>query len=253
MNRFIAYFDYLGYKQFIENNDFKETCRIMGFNYRDMEHALGQGKRADTPLGKIADLAGSQIKCINFSDTVIFFTVDTSDSSLVEILKVSYLFNWKSIIYTFPVRGSLTYGEMKYVDHQRGEGEYGKVFNINSVFGKGLVNAHYKAEAQEWAGTVIDSSFTSEIEKRGYNLQEFLFPYAKKFKVPYSKKIVEYIEDEYVLKIVEEQLDEKTFKNVSQRIRENFAQYNKSIADDRVQQKISNTLQFLESYYVKTK
>jgi hypothetical protein len=44
MKKFIAYFDYLGFKQFIDNNDLEYQRKIVGNNFRDIESALGQGK-----------------------------------------------------------------------------------------------------------------------------------------------------------------------------------------------------------------
>lgn len=248
MNRFIAYFDYLGFKEFIENNDLEYQKNIVGNNFRDIENALGQGKYKDAPQGVIADISNSQINCINFSDTVVFFTNDTSEASLIEILEVANKFNWQAIDYCFPVRGALVYGEMVYIEYKQNNGG-GGVYNINSVFGKGLVKAHLRAEEQHWAGTVLDESFTSELTNRGHNLAEFLLPYAKKYKVPYKDGIER--ADEYVLNIIKGTLNDEALKNFEKGIRDNFAQYNKSVADDRVQQKISNTIRFLKSYYVK--
>ena len=94
MKKFIAYFDYLGFKQFIENNDLDYQKRIMENNFRDIENALGQGKLKQPTHGAIADLANSNINCINFSDTIVFWTNDDSESSLIEIIEVAYKFNW---------------------------------------------------------------------------------------------------------------------------------------------------------------
>lgn len=248
MNRFIAYFDYLGFKEFIENNDLEYQKRIVGNNFRDMENALGLGKLKDASHGVIADISNSQINCINFSDTVVFFTNNTSEASLIEILEVAYKFNWQAIDFCFPVRGALVYGELVYIDYKQ-KNSGGGIYNVNSVFGKGLVKAHLRAEYQHWAGTVLDESFISEIAKRGHNVDEFLLPYAKKFKVPYKDEVER--TEEFVLNIIKGTLNDEALKNASKRIRDNFAQYHKSVDDDRVQQKISNTIRFLESYYVK--
>ena len=248
MNRFIAYFDYLGFKEFIENNDLEYQKRIVNNNFRDMESALGQGNFKDTPRGVIADISKSQINCINFSDTVVFFTNDNSKDSLIEILKVAYEFNYREINFCFPVRGALVFGEMVYADFKQNNGG-GGIYNINSVYGKGLVKAHLRANEQHWAGTVIDESFTTEIVNRGHNLYEFLLPYAKKYKVPYKNG--ENRAEEFVLNIVKGTLNDEVLKSMSISIRDNFAQDKKPVTDERVQQKISNTIQFLESYYVK--
>ena len=250
MSKFIAYFDYLGFKKFIENNDLEYQKRIIENNFRDIENALGQGKMMDAPRGVIADLKDSKINCINFSDTIVFWTNDDSKNSLMEILEVAYRFNLQAVDFFFPVRGALVYGEIIYEDFKQ-HNEAGGLYNVNSVFGKGLVKAHEKAEKQNWAGTVIDNSFIAELVKRNYEIDKFLSPYAKKFKVPYKKNLE--LPEEYVLNIIKGNLNDEALKNYENGIKENFSNHNKSIDSLNVKEKIENTLRFLESYYVKEK
>ncbi len=248
MNKnFIAYFDYLGYKSFIENNDLKEQARIMGNIFRDIENALGKGKLKDAPHGVIADLSNSKINCINFSDTIVFWTNDDSESSMFELLEVAYRFNWQCIDYFFPVRGSIVYDEIIHIGHKQ-ESEAGGMYNINSVFGKGIVRAHGKAEYQNWAGSVMDNTFIEILLERGYDVDKILAPYAKKHMIPYKGGIkADY--EEYALRLVNGNLNSKTLKNVSDGIRNNFGAYNKSVNNDSVQQKVENTLDFLKTFY----
>lgn len=248
MKKFIAYFDYLGFKQFIENNDLQYQQRIIGNNFRDIEYALGQGKMKKTKKGAIADLKESKINCINFSDTIVFWTNDDSEESLMEIIKVAYTFNWQTVVHFFPARGALVYGEIIYVDFEQ-HNDAGGIYNINSVFGKGLVEAHEKAEKQHWAGTVIDSTLINELVKRNYKVDSFLSPYAKKYKVPYKKEPELF--EEYVLNIVnvKRNLNDVSLKNGKEMIMRNFSNHNKSIDKKDVKEKIENTLKFLESYH----
>jgi hypothetical protein len=248
MKKFIAYFDYLGFKQFIENNDLNYQKKVVGDNFRDIESALGKGKYKEAPHGVIADLSYSKINCINFSDTVVFWTNDDSENSLLEILEVAHKFNWQAIDFFFPARGSVVYGEIEYVDFKQ-KNEAGGLYNINSVFGKGLVKAHEKAEKQHWAGTVIDDSFIKELISRGYDIETFLKPYAKKFKVPYKNGFE--LPDEFVMRIIKGQLNDEAFKNYGNGIRENFARHNKLVDKQDVRDKIENTIKFLASFYDK--
>ena len=245
MKIFIAYFDYLGFKDFIENNSEEEQKRIILNNFRDMERARSINKYTETQFGMIADTTRSKINCINFSDTIVFWTKDDSIDSLKELLSVSFTFNLQSVLYFFPVRGAIVYGEMTYHDFSK-ENENGAVFNINSVFGKGLVRAHLKADAQNWAGTVIDSSLTTELNDRGIIVSEFLAPVAKLFKVPYKKHIVN--QEEYVCMLTRGEMNQETFKNLSETIDRNFKAYNKKVDDQSVQDKLKNTIEFLESF-----
>ena len=193
-------------------------------------------------------LKALEINCINFSDTVVFWTNDDTEESLVELLAVAYQFNWTEILHCFPVRGALVYGEIESVHFDQSNGGGGH-YNINSVFGKGLVQAYLRANEQDWAGTVLDESFIKELIKRGHNPKEFLIRYSKQYNVPYKNGKSK--PEEFVLNIVEGNLNDEGLKNFGNGITDNFAQYNKSVADESVQRKISNTLRFLESYYVK--
>ena len=141
MKKFIAYFDYLGFKEFIEKNDLEAQMKVINRNFRDMELALGQGNYRDEPHGFCADTSNSRIKCINFSDTVVFFTNDNEHESLIEFLDVVYEFNRIEILNFFPLRGAIAYGEMVYKDF-KSENKKGGMFNVNSVYGKSLVQAH---------------------------------------------------------------------------------------------------------------
>lgn len=245
MNHFIAYFDYLGFKQFIENNDLEYQKEIIGNNFRDMEGALGRGKMKKAEWGVMADLINSNINCINFSDTIIFWTNDNSE--ITEFLDVVYKFNQQTVDFFFPARGALAYGEIHYVDHSQ-KNEAGGHYNVNSVFGKGLVKAHDKAEMQQWAGCVVDQSFIDELSLRGYNKEELLEPFAKKYKVPYKNGIE--LPEEYAMSLIKNTSSTEAIKNYSNGIRENFARHNKSTQTDDIKQKIENTIRFLESFYI---
>jgi len=246
MKKFIAYFDYLGFKQFIDNNDLDYQKKVVFDNFRDIESALGQDKSKEAPHGYIADLSNSRINCINFSDTVVFWTNDDSEASLIEILQVAYKFNWQAIDFFFPARGSIVYGEIEYVNFEQ-KNEAGGLYNVNSVFGKGLVRAHEKAEKQHWAGTVLDDSLIEELVSRDYNIDILLKPYSKKFKVPYKNGFG--LTEEFVMCIIKGQLNDETFKNYENGILENFARHKKSVDNQDVKEKIENTINFLRSFY----
>lgn len=245
MKKYIAYFDFLGFKEFIDNNDLENQKRSMGHIFREIEIALGQENVKEAPQGIIADLSKSKVNAINFSDTIVFFTNDDTKDSLIEILKVAFKFNWRTNGYVFPARGALVFGEIIYVPHSE-KSEFNAVYNVNSVFGKGLVDAHIKAESQNWAGTVIDESFISQINELGLNHQDIIPKYAKKYKVPY--KNISFHEEEYVLNFIEGHMDKAAFKNYSKGIERNFSEYNKSINHPSVKNKLENTVEFLKSY-----
>ena len=189
-----------------------------------------------------------QINCLNFSDTVVFWTNEDSLEALKEILAVTYIFNWQANDYFFPVRGTLLYGDIFHVAHsQLSDG--GGFYNINSIYGSGIIAAHLKAESQDWAGTVIDQSVISKIRSMGEKEEILLDPYCKKYLVPYKAGThLKVDEEEYVFRLIKGYLDEVSFTNMSNNIAENFARYNKDISPASVQRKLTNTLEYLRSF-----
>lgn len=248
MKKFIGYFDYLGFKDFILNNDLAYQNRIMNNIFRDIESALGNGKYKEASIGVIADLSDSKINCINFSDTVVFWTNDDSLDSLKELLDVTFQFNYQAIEYFFPARGAIVFGEIEHADFRQ-KNKSGSKYNLNSVYGKGLVKAYLKAEKQNWAGSVIDQSVINILLDSGINPDEFLKEYAKKYIIPYKPEF-EVDFEEYALCLGKGILNDASFINVSASIESNFSDHNKSIDNPGVKLKLENTIKFLESFKV---
>lgn len=244
-NKFIAYFDYLGFKQFIENNDHSYQVSEMDNIFRDIEGALAKGHRTRGEKAIIADLSLTKINAINFSDTIVFWTNDDSESSFDEILEIAYLFNSRTNTFFFPARGCICHGELEYIDYKN-TNQFGSIYNINSVFGKGLVKAHEKAESQNWAGTVIDKSVIQFLELNGNNVDLKLQDYAKKYKVPYKKSGSD--DEEYVLKLTSQFVNPIRIESMTDSIKTNFSRHNKKVTSERVQEILSNTLKYVESH-----
>lgn len=245
MKRFIAYFDYLGYKHFILNNDSDHLRRRAGHILRDIEMSLGQGKYQDPRNGVIvADLSSTRINCLNISDTVIFWTNDDSVESLEELLLVAYEFNWREILYSFPIRGVIYYDQIEMISGQQ-KNQAGAIYSPNLIYGHGLVKAHIKTENLNWAGCVIDATVLEQLKDK-VNVEEFLKPFAKQYKVPY--KTQEHNLDEYVLLINKGSLNETAFENAKKDIIQAFSNDNKPVDKPRVQELLANTIAFLETF-----
>lgn len=248
MKKFIAYFDFLGFKSFIENNDIKIVSGIMENIFLDIETALSERKIIKQDFKIQSDMSDCKIQCINFSDTVIFWTIDNAIESLNELLLVSHIFNYRLNDSLFPVRGSIIYGDIEYVERSINNSVGGK-FNINSAYGLGIIKAYEKAESQNWAGTVVDSTVIDELENRKLDYNEILTQYAKLYKVPYKKKINNVECEEYVYKwLVNDKINNVAFKNIKAGIESNFSSYNKSINASKVEKKLKNTIKFIKSF-----
>lgn len=246
MKKYIGYFDYLGFKQFVENNDTSYQTKVMNHIFRDIESALGEGKFIPSPRGVVSDMSESTLQCTNFSDTVVFSTQDDSIESLHSLLRATYRFNWFSIFYNFPVRGAIVHGDIIHVDF-RHSSKVGGNYNINSLYGRGMVDAYSKAESQHWAGTVIDQSVVKIINEMGIDEADILLLYAKKYKIPY-KSGISVPEEEYAFRLVEGNLNEESFKNFCNNIISNFADHKKDISHPSVAAKIENTINYLSTF-----
>lgn len=112
--------------------------------------------------------------------------------------------------------------------------------------GKEIVNAHIKAESQDWAGTVIDSSlieeFASEEEERN-----FFNPFAVKYKVSYKEGVKQKTE-EFALRLIKSSFKKKAYENTRADIERVFSQDNKSTSHPSVQLKIKSTIDFLKAF-----
>ena len=76
MTRFLAYFDLLGYKNFIKKNTVEHLDYRTAHFARNIEMALSDGKRKESRNlgGYISDISQSNVNTLNFSDTVVFRT-----------------------------------------------------------------------------------------------------------------------------------------------------------------------------------
>lgn len=244
--KFISYFDYLGFADFIQYNDLSHQKKVLGNIFRDIENALAHGNIVDGKYGKIADLSKLRINCINFSDTIICWTNDDKLDDLIELLKITHTFNWTCIDYFFPIRGALVHGEIEKIKYDFENVQNGS-YAVNSVFGKGLVNAHAKAESMDWAGSVIDQSIIEYLYNNKIDIHSTLSPYAKEYIVPYKGK-THSEEKEWAFGLVNEELNDEAFENMKNNIVDNFKKHNKRVDSEGVQRKIKNTIDFLESY-----
>jgi hypothetical protein len=185
-----------------------------------------------------------KISCVNFSDTVVFWTRDNSLASLVDLIETSYIFNWQQNLFTFPVRGALCYGEIHHSDFRELSAFEG-LYNVNSVFGKGIIDAYLKAESLDWAGAVIDKTVVDFLNDEGADFKSVIEPFAVEYQVPYKdgKNL-----QELALRIIEGNLNDSAFGNLKDNIAKNFQEHNKDINHPSAQRKLSNTIAYLSSF-----
>jgi len=248
--KFIAYFDFLGFKEFINNTSIEYQNNVMSSIFTEIEMSITNGKTIIEDGFAKAKLTEAKVNCINFSDTIIFWTNKSNIEDLEELLKVSHRFNAFCNIYTFPVRGAIVKGEINPRNYNtQKESVYS--YNVNSLFGKGLIKSYDKAEQQDWAGTVIDFSIIEYLIKNTIEVNPFLIPFAKEYNVPYKNS--KYLSSkEWVMNLVEKNqlINNESFNNIKNNIVHNFAKHNKKCEDKSVRQKVKNTIDFLKTYKI---
>ena len=244
---YLTYFDLLGFKEFINNNDEQYVDSRMSQIFRDMELSLAERKTKFTnsvPKMAISDLSSIKANCINISDTVLYWTNDLERESLVHLFLVSYCFNQSFNLYNFPVRGCMTKGLVNYV-----KGDYKSsddfLYSVRCLYGKGVVTAHDRAESQQWAGTVIDRPVMEDLQK--YLYKETLDNYTMKYRVPYKAECRDY--DELVFKLENEINNQTHLDNLKKDIISVFSKDNKSTDNPSVKEKLENTQKFLDCLF----
>ena len=241
---YLTYFDLLGFKEFINNNDNGYIEDRMSQIFRDMELSLTRRKTIFTnsvPKMAIPDLSSMKVNCINISDTVLYWTNDLNPKSLVHLFFVSYCFNQSFNLYNFPVRGCMTKG---LVNHVMGDDKSSNdfLYSVRCLYGKGVVAAHNRAESQQWAGTVIDKPVMEDLQN--YLYEDILNNYTIKYRVPY--KFGDTGCDELVFKLENRVNDQTHLSKLKEHISSVFSRDNKSIENESVKVKLENTLKFLD-------
>jgi hypothetical protein len=244
--KLIAYFDLLGFKSLIENNTFEDYTKAIENLFYITEMSLSLGKTIDVNKSFSSDLSNSNINCIVFSDTIIFWCEKENSDNIKELLDVTFEFSSKAIRHFFPVRGALNFGEFS-SNNLNHKNQNNAKYNVNSVYGKALVDAYLKAENQSWAGTTIDLSVIKYLDEKHPDLIEVLAKYTMKYKVPVKNVKEDVLIEETTYKLITGNISNDSYLNHKNSIRENFGRHNKVI-DARVELIIENTLEYLKCH-----
>lgn len=238
---YLAYFDFMGFKQFILNNEDEVLMTRMGHIFTEIELCISRGNYHQRNGQMIyADTTKSKLNTLNISDTILFWTNDLAEDSLSELIEVAYEFNWSQIRFNFPLRGAIVKGNV-HIASGKNDSENGGSYSVQCLYGKGLVHAHDLAESQDWAGTIIDDTIISDLEKfeEGRDLLE---KYTVDYDVPRKKMEPR---PSKVFKLRQGIANEEHLKNLLKSIDDVFALDNKGTEHPDVQEKIKNTKDFL--------
>lgn len=167
---FIAFFDILGYKQIIMNNDIHKTAQLVSdtlinipTNIIDNVINAETGKKRLSPFSNQDTWENilSKIDWVIFSDSILVslpFTPQSSTTDLLEyyaafVTVCSTLMN-KTFSAGFPLRGAISVGEF-FIEER-------------CFAGKPIINAYRAAQELELSGCILDddaNSFISQLRK----------------------------------------------------------------------------------------
>ncbi len=246
---YLAYFDLLGFKEFILNNDDETLVRAMGNIFRDIEHGIAKESPKEERDGVLfADMSDSKLNFLNISDSMVYWTKEQNNDQLIELVSVVNDFNWRMIVYNFPIRGVLMKGKIR-LESFKSTSKHDAQFQVSCMYGQGVVNAYSKADAMDWAGTVIDNSIVEILKSFDAGsrlLDETCIPY----QVPYKLGMYPGIGREYSFKLIQGgMINSRHFENRSDLIRGSFSRFNKSIEVESVKRKLQNTIDFLAVFH----
>src|SRR4051812_20316792 len=116
METYLAYFDILGFKDFIYNTSEEDIDLKFECLFRDSQSSCTGDILIDGPYGSLVpDLDKSKANCLHISDSVIFWTNGVSENEFHKIIDVCNDFFQSCCVHqTFPVRGCIVKGEINF-------------------------------------------------------------------------------------------------------------------------------------------
>jgi hypothetical protein len=165
-NRWIAYFDILGFKNMLHNFNREHGNNLGVFVDIYYKNVIGN-------LKKSGEYNPEKVSIAWFSDTFLFFSHDDTKEAFLAIESAARHFFIRTMRQQMPLRGAVGFGEF-----------YGDI--KNSIFiGQGLIDAYQYAECQDWIGFIISPSVYKELEKTNSN--SLLRSNYIQYEVPFKK------------------------------------------------------------------
>lgn len=259
---FFGFFDILGYKNLIENNELNDLIQIFD------EIILNVEKEAVTISGLDKEqmfIFQPKVETRVFSDTIILYQTEPKQlffpTAPSVLLKSSLLLRF-AFERGIPIRGAISYGE--YYIHE------------NRFLGKPILETHEEERSQKWSGAILCKSAEEKIETllegannkyinfRGinmnpkswlkYSLEHILHRYSVPMKKGRTLRLAlcwgDFVMDFLGLHDIEELNHKKSKEYISKRVKKKFKSHGKSI-NNEVKEKICNTVEFL--YKIKSR
>lgn len=141
--KFVVFLDIMGFKD-----------RVMRTKHEKLKEEL---KQLSNRIVEVLESKNEGITCIQFSDSIILFTVNNSNSQLESLVSVSCLIMQRAIELGFAMKGAMAKGEIT-CDKAK-----------NVYFGQAQIDAYLLEENVWYYGIVVHHSAQSDVEKINEN------------------------------------------------------------------------------------
>lgn len=169
-NRFVAFFDIMGFKDRVARNPHKnilKDLKMLRETINDLE-----SHNNSTKFAEILKTNVGTTRAITFSDSIAIFSKGDSLEDLNKILIDSYLLIDIALEGGIPIKGALSYGEIT-VD-----------FNNSLFFGQPIIDAFTLHEDLQVYAIVLDNNIEKKIEalKLPEKISSLIYSYKTPFK-----------------------------------------------------------------------
>ncbi len=186
-NRFVLFFDILGFKDMVQAHDHQYTLDKLNL-LKDKIDEINGKEFGDDEI----KIAADQTRSATFSDSIIFFSKSNGVEDLLKILYNAYSILHNAIENGIPIKGSISCGQVT-VD-----------FNKSIFFGKPIIDAYLLHENLQMLTVVTDHHFEQQLMQHDKFFPSFLSTYKVNLKIGRAThKIIRPI-PKHLLKTIEE-------------------------------------------------
>lgn len=153
-NRFVAFFDIMGFKDLVERNSHSEVVsklQLLKTTLKALEIANSKDSLKQYDVG--------ETKSITFSDSIVIFSESNTEKDANKILLDSGFLINKALEYKIGIKGAISYGEVT-VD-----------FENSLFFGRPIIDAYLLHDQLHMYSAVLDHHFEKIIQT--FTLHEF--------------------------------------------------------------------------------
>jgi hypothetical protein len=154
--RFVGFLDVLGFSAFVTANSHDTVQNVyngliglapLGLVGATIKSVEENGERFGTP-----DLAKVDTNILVISDSIVVFSDRADHQGFLNVLAAVRNLLAVAFYSGLPLRGAVTVGPLSYVPHQV---ESNATASIQSLFGRGLVDAKNLEAKQDWSGGIV--------------------------------------------------------------------------------------------------